>query len=105
MLKKYHQIFQYIFSKYSKKNSNNSKISLLNLYDFRKIFEDGNLVEDIGSSRDINLAFSLSIGYHENELNSERSCQLDYYKFLEAGARIAEKLSLYPIGDINVIFK
>ncbi len=106
ILKKFHQIFQYIFSKFSKRNSNNLKKLLMSLNDFRKIFEVAELVEEIGSTRDLNVAFSLSIGFHENfhenEFSSERSCQLDYYEFVQAMARVAEKLSLCPVGELNV---
>ena len=108
--KHFWQFFQFLYKKYASKFVNNifgmNSYKMLYLIEYKKIFQDAGLIDDLFTERDANLAFSLSIRYHENEITSDRSLQLSFQEFLEAFGRSAEKISPYPVGitDVKIFF-
>lgn len=51
--------------------------------------------------KDIPLSFNLSMMTQVDEWNSDRYLQMNFYEFMEAIARIAEKRSMTPLGEIE----
>jgi len=105
-LKHFWQFLQYLYKKYASKfvtnifGMNSSKMMYLG--EFKKIFIDAGLIDELFTERDATLGFSMSVKYHENEITSDRSLQLSFQEFLEAFARAAEKISAYPVGITDV---
>ncbi len=108
VLKHFWQFLQFLYKKHASKMVSNifgmNSCKMLFLMEFKKIFQDANLINDFFTERDAHLAFSMSIKYHENEISSDRCLQLNFQEFLEAFARAAEKISPYPVGILDVNF-
>lgn len=104
--KHFWQFLEFLYRKYASRfvanifGMNSSKMMYLG--EFKKIFADALLIDELFTERDANLAFSMSVRYHENEVTSDRSLQLSFSEFLEAFARAAEKISTYPVGITDV---
>lgn len=109
ILKHFWQFLQFLYKKYASKFVTNifgmNSFKMMYLLEFRRIFQDSNLLDDFFTERDANLAFSMSIKYYENEITIDRCLQLSFSEFLEAFAKAAEKISTYPVGitDVSII--
>lgn len=108
VLKHFWHFLLFLYKKFASKTVNNifgmNSSKYLYLSEFKKMFQDAGLIDELFTERDANLAFSLSIKYYENEITSDRTLQLSFEEFLEAMARAAEKISPYPVGVVDVIF-
>lgn len=105
-LKHYWQFLQFLYRKYASRLVVNifgmNSAKMMYLVEFRRIFLDAGLVDELFTERDASLAFSMSVRFHENEVTSDRTLQLSFAEFLEAFARAAEKISPYPLGVTDV---
>lgn len=57
------------------------------------------------SDREVAVCFSLSLSTHQNEIDTDRHLYLNFLEFLEAIARVAEKISFPPLNARSDIHK
>jgi hypothetical protein len=55
------------------------------------MFNRAGLINDVNAERNIFVAFVLSVPLVVDEINDDRSMQMNYYEFVEALARVGEK--------------
>ncbi|KAL4479133.1 hypothetical protein ABPG72_008963 [Tetrahymena utriculariae] len=78
-----------------------SSIKTMSIYEFKDFVLQFELVDDFYPEKEIPFTFSLSIMTQIDELNSDRYFQMNFDEFLEALARIAEKKSMIPVGEVE----
>lgn len=72
---------------------------MVSIQEFKQIFIDSNIKEKHCSDRDINLGFVMCCSIQEDETINDNHLRLTYLEFIEALARVSEKLSLQPVGN------
>ena len=75
----------------------------MSLDELNDICKNGNLYDENFVERDMNIAYNLSIMTQVDELYLAKGSEMQFVEFLEAIARIAEKLSPPPYGVKPVI--
>lgn len=55
------------------------------------MFNRAGLINDVNAERNIYVAFVLSVPLVVDEINDDRSMQMNYYEFVESLARVGEK--------------
>ncbi|EAS06061.2 hypothetical protein TTHERM_00853000 (macronuclear) [Tetrahymena thermophila SB210] len=78
-----------------------SSIKTMSIYEFKDFVLQFELVDDFYAEKEIPFTYSLSIMTQIDELNSDRYFQMNFDEFLEALARIAEKKSMIPVGEVE----
>jgi len=98
--KSYLPIIRGIYKKYSGQKTLPGQKKFMCLEEFNRMMSDGGLYSDNCGERDATIAFSLGMMTQLDELNSDRIYQMQFFEFLEALARVAEKISAHPYGYI-----
>ena len=57
------------------------------------------LITDFLTDRDVHLIFGLCIATQVDELTEDRHMRMNFVEFVEALARLAEKISPVPLGE------
>ena len=105
VIKKHWNILEFVFKQnYNKKPqglSLQNPPGLLWFSDFQALILAADLVNKNFTEKDVNIAFRLSVSFHEEDLNIElnRNLMLNFNEFIEAVARCAEKSCIVPVGD------
>jgi NLR family CARD domain-containing protein 3 len=66
----------------------------MSLDEFQEIFKQADLMTESIVEKDLKSAFCISMMTQVDELNSDRIFQMSVLEFMEALARVADKLSL-----------
>ncbi len=77
----------------------NYRLRLITVKELYTIIQRSDLITEILTERDVHLIFNQSLNTYIDELNEDRHMKMSYKEFIEALARIAEKLSPAPIGE------
>lgn len=96
--KSYLPIMRGIFKKYSGLKTMPGHKKFMCLEEFTRLMTDAQAFSDNFGERDATVAFSLGMMSQSDELNSDRIYQMQFVEFLEAFARITEKVSPPPYG-------
>jgi hypothetical protein len=64
-----------------------------------------NIIDKDYPVREIPLCFNLSMKLQVNEIDYERHLNMQFYEFIEAFARVVDKLSPFPVTDNPVLYK
>jgi NLR family CARD domain-containing protein 3 len=94
-------ILKKLFESYSGKYSKPSKPRFMSIEEFiTLITESGALRYEVGHGNSvIGSQFNLAMMTHVDEINSNKHIQMFYYEFLEAIARVANKIKIFPNID------
>jgi hypothetical protein len=68
------------------------------LEEFQQMIFEAGLLGKI-SEREINLSYSCAMTTCSNEIDSDRYLYLNFIEFIEAFARVADRLSLPPVNS------
>lgn len=98
VLKLYKAVLENVYLKYSVKKKKPGQKNFMCLDELSDICKHCNLYDENFVERDMQLAFNLSMMTQFDELSNDRIFQMTFIEFLEAFARIADKLSPCPIG-------
>lgn len=72
----------------------------MSLAEFKEIWNKYNVYNDYFVERDSNIFFNQSMQTSVDELHSDKHIHMTLIEFLEAFARVAEKASLVPQGEL-----
>jgi len=91
-----------LFEKYSGKYSKPSKPKFMSIEEFSNfVSESGALRYEVGlGNHEIGSQFNLSMMTHVDELNYNKHIQMFFHEFLEAIARVAHKIKIFPNIDM-----
>lgn len=103
VLKKHKQILDTVYAKYSEKKVKPGEKKFMSLEELIDLCKHANLFDENFVERDVNLAFNTAMMTQMDELNSEKFFRMTFVEFLEALARIADKMSPPKIGGQPVI--
>ena len=76
-------------------------IKSMSMAEFKDMVLKYDLLDDFLVERDIALSFNLAMMTQVDELTVDRHFQMTFVEFLEALARLAEKKSMTPLGEIS----
>lgn len=98
---KYSSILKRLFEKYSGKYVKPSKPRFVSIDEFIcMISESGVLRYEVGhGNSEIGSQFNLAMMTHVDEISKDKHLQMFYYEFLEAVARVAHKIRIFPNID------
>ena len=97
-------ILETVYNKYSEKKVRPGEKKFMCLEELIDMCKHANLFDENFVERDVNLAFNMSMMTQVDEITKENFFRMTFVEFLEAFARIAEKLSPSKIGSTEVIF-
>lgn len=95
---KYKSILKKLFDKYSVKHVKPSKPKFVSIEEFITMISDSGALRyevDHGNS-EIGCQFNLAMMTHVDEINKDNHLKMFYYEFLEAVARVAHKIKIFP---------
>jgi hypothetical protein len=64
--------------------------------EFERMVVDASLVNEVFVSRDVNVCFNLAMQTQVNEIEKDRHLKANLLEFMEALARVADKVSMAP---------
>ena len=99
VLKAYLTLLKDIYSRYSGQKSKPGQKKFMSIDELRRFCSDCDLLAENFQDRDVSIAFNFSIMLQLDELSSDRHLQMCFPEFVEAFARIAERISLVPFGN------
>ena len=69
--------------------------------EFQNLIFDSDLVNKNFTEKDANVIFRMSLGFHDEDLSQEhnRNLMMNFNEFIEAIARVAEKIGVVPVGE------
>ncbi|CAD8165096.1 unnamed protein product [Paramecium pentaurelia] len=100
-LKYYKTLLNYVYNRYSIKKVKPGQKKFMCLDELHEICGQAGLFDEKFVDRDADLAFNLSMMLQIDELESDRIFQMTFVEFMEAIARIAEKVSLPAAPDMS----
>lgn len=71
----------------------------VSLKDFMLFISRAELITDFLIDKDVHLIFNLCIAIQVDELTEDRHMRMNFIEFVEALARLAEKISPVPLGE------
>jgi hypothetical protein len=93
------KILQSLYDKYTNPVKVLKGVRYLTLTGFQNFVDDTGLIDKCITERDPAILFSLSMMTQVNELDSDRHLQMSFVEFIEAFARLADKLELENQSD------
>lgn len=102
-LKKHRQILDTIYNKYSEKKVRPGEKKFMCLEELIDMCKHADLFDENFVERDVNLAFNMSMMTQVDEITKENLFRMTFVEFLEALARIADKLSPLKIGGATSV--
>ena len=105
VIKAHELVVQNIFKNFSSKNVKPGQKNFMCVEELVEIFHHSKLYDENFGPSDVVYSFHLSMVTQIDEINLGRIYQMSFNEFLEALARIAEKLSPNKIGNLVYYFK
>lgn len=72
----------------------------MSLDEFTQLVTDSNVIDENFGAREVGMLFSVSMMTQVNELDSDRHLHMQFPEFIEAIARLADKLSLASPSNV-----
>ncbi|CAD8171615.1 unnamed protein product [Paramecium pentaurelia] len=101
-LKFFKPLLNHLYNKYSVKKVKPGQKKFMCLDEIHEICSQANLYDERFVERDADNAFNLSMMLQVDELESDRIFQMTFIEFLEAVARIADKVSMPGIDAVDL---
>ena len=105
VIKRHWAIFEHLYKANMNRKPSGMVISnppnLLFHKEFQNLIFDSDLINKNFTEKDGNVIFRMSLGFHDEDLSQEhnRNLMLNFNEFIEAIARVAEKIGIVPVGE------
>ena len=104
IFKLYMPVVKGLYDKYSGRYSLPGQAPFMSLEEFTQMVTDSNVIDENFGAREVGMLFSVSMMTQVNELDSDRHLHMQFPEFIDAIARLAEKLALTSATNVRSNF-
>ncbi|CAI2364389.1 unnamed protein product [Moneuplotes crassus] len=107
VLIKYIGVLQRVYNRYSGMYTLPGRVKFMSIDEFITLINDSQVLSNevgVGNS-ELGAQFNLSMSTQVDEVEKDRHCQMMFFEFLEAIARVSYKISSFPDVDKQILFK
>ncbi|CAI2369640.1 unnamed protein product [Moneuplotes crassus] len=100
-------ILQKVYNRYSGMYTLPGRVKFMSIDEFITLINDSEVLTNevaVGNA-ELGAQFNLSMSTQIDEVEKDRHCQMMFFEFMEAVARVAYKITNFPKVDKNILFK